>query len=121
MSIEYLSEKIFRREIAAAGQLWVLRGTHKNIYALEIDKEGFSLPVWSSEEKAVEFLKSARLIGQKYTPEAVSLKVFCQAWLSDKMMSISEIQINPDGKSSRVLVMSNEEFRTDRNDLPTSE
>ncbi|MDO3377263.1 DUF2750 domain-containing protein [Geoalkalibacter halelectricus] len=111
MSIDYLGEKIFQEEIQAAGQLWILRGAHKNIYAVEVEEGGWSLPVWSSREKAAEFLQNARLIGQKYVPEAIALNLFTQAWLSDKMMAIVELQINPHGKSSRVLVLTSEEFR----------
>jgi hypothetical protein len=111
MSIEYLGEKIFRDEIEAAGQVWVARSIYKNIYAQEIDPAGFSLPVWSTRERVVEFLKNAMLVGPKYEPEAVSLDVFTQAWLSDKMMAIEELQINPDGKTTRVLVFTVEEFK----------
>ncbi|KIH78102.1 Protein of unknown function [Geoalkalibacter ferrihydriticus] len=110
MSIEYLGEKVFLQESKDAAQVWVLRGTHKNIYAMELDKTGFSLPVWSSEEKAADFVKNARPIGQKYKPEAVPLGVFSQTWLSDQSMAIAELQINPDGKSTRVLVITKEEF-----------
>ncbi len=112
MSIEYLGEKIFRNEVEAAGEVWVARGVHKNIYAVEIDRTELSLPVWSSRERVVEFLKNARLLGPKYEPEAVSLDVFTQAWLSDWMMAIAELQINPDGKTTRVLVYTVEEFKT---------
>jgi hypothetical protein len=119
MSIEYLGEKIFLEEIKTTHQIWVLRGTHKNIYAFEMNKEGFSLPVWSSEIRAAAFLKNARLIGQKYTAEPVPLSLFCQSWLSDKMMAIAELQINPDGKSSRVLVLSREEFLVGQGILPS--
>jgi hypothetical protein len=112
MSIEYLGEKIFRDEVEAAGQVWVARGLYKNIYALEIDPTGFSLPVWSNRERVVEFLKNARLVGPKYEPEAVLLAIFTESWLSDKMMAISELQINPDGKTTRVLVLTAEEFKT---------
>lgn len=113
MSIAYLSAETFRREIAAAGQLWVLRGQHKNIYAWEMGPQGYSLPAWSSKEKAVAFLRTARLIGPPYTPEAVPLEVFRRAWLSDQRMAIAEIQINPVGTSRRVLVISPEEFLND--------
>ena len=111
MSIEYLGEKIFRDEVEAAGELWIARGLHKNIYALELDETGFSLPVWSNEERVVEFLKNARLVGPKYEPEAVPLVVFTETWLSDQMMAIAELQINPDGKTTRVLVLTVEEFK----------
>jgi hypothetical protein len=112
MSIEYLGEKIFRNEVEAAGEVWIARGVHKNIYAVEIDRTEFSLPVWSNRARVVEFLKNARLVGPKYEPEAVSLEVFTQAWLSDRMMAIAELQINPDGKTTRVLVYTVEEFKT---------
>ncbi|HXV19607.1 MAG TPA: hypothetical protein VD811_01290 [Desulfuromonadales bacterium] len=112
MSIEYLGEKIFRDEVAASGQVWVARSIYKNIYAEEIDDRGVSLPVWSNRERVVEFLKNARLTGPKYEPEAVLLAIVTEAWLSDKMMDITELQINPDGKTTRVLVFTAEEFRT---------
>jgi len=109
MSVEYMGEKVFFEETKAAGQVWILRGAHKNIHAVETD-DGYSLPVWSSREKALAFLKNARLIGQTYEPEAVPLEVFTQAWLSDQRMAIAELQLNPDGKTSRVLVVTREEF-----------
>jgi len=112
MGIEYLGEKIFLDEVEANGQVWVAKGIHNNIYALELDATGFSLPVWSNKEKVVDFLKNAMLVGPKLEPHAVSLEVFTQAWLSDKMMAISEVQINPDGKTTRVLVFTAEEFKT---------
>lgn len=112
MSVEYIGEKIFLQEIEAAGQLWVARGAYKNIYAEEIDETGFSLPIWSNRERVVEFLMNARLLGPKYDPHAVELDVFTNAWLSDKMMAISELQINPDGKETRILCLTPEEFKT---------
>ena len=110
MSVGYVGEKIFLQEVEAAGHVWVARNLYKKIYALELDTTGFSLPVWSSGEKVIEFLKNARLVGQRYEPHAVPLDVFTNAWLSDKMKSISELQINPDGKTSRVLVLTADEF-----------
>jgi hypothetical protein len=110
MDIAYIGEKIFLEEVKATGQVWVARGINKNIYALEIDQTGFSLPVWSTREKVAEFLKNARLVGTIYEPHGVSLEVFTRTWLSDKMMAISELQINPDGKTTRVLVLTAEEF-----------
>jgi hypothetical protein len=110
MTIEFLGEKIFLEEVEASGQVWVARGTYKNIYALELDRTGLSLPVWSSRERVVAFLKNARLLGPPYEPEAVSLDLFTQAWLSDRLMGISELQINPSGKTSRVLCLTAEEF-----------
>lgn len=111
MTIEYLGEKIFLEEVEATGQVWVARGIFKNIYALE-DPTGLSLPVWSKRERVVEFLKNARLVGTPYEPDAVSLEVFTNAWLSDKMMAIYELQINPDGKTTRVLCLTSEEFQS---------
>jgi hypothetical protein len=112
MSVEYIREIAFLQEVKAAGQVWVARSVYKNIYALEIDETGFSLPIWSNRERVVEFLENARLVGPKYEPHAVLLEVFTNAWLSDKMMAISELQINPDGKATRVLVLTAEEFKS---------
>jgi hypothetical protein len=111
MTIEYLGEKIFYQELEVGKQLWVARSIHNHIYALEIDREGFSLPVWSSSERVADFLRNARLVGPKYEPHAVALEVFLGAWLSDRAKAIVELQINPDGKSTRVLVMSPDELR----------
>lgn len=111
MNIEYIGEKIFLDEIEASGQVWVARGVHKNIHAMELDATGVSLPVWSDREKVVEYLKNARLIGPKYEPHAVALEVFTNAWLSDQAMGICELQVNPDGKSRRVLALTSEEFQ----------
>jgi len=111
MTVEYLGEKIFLDEIRADSQIWVARSIYKNIYALEIDRTGFSLPVWSSRQRVVDFLTNARLVGPKNEPDAIPLNTFTNAWLSDQMMAIVELQINPDGKSSRVLVMTPDEFR----------
>jgi hypothetical protein len=110
MTVEYLGEKIFQNEVTAAGEVWVARSLYKSVYAVEIDRTGFSLPVWSNRERVVEFLKNALLVGPKYEPHPVPLDLFTQTWLSDKMMAITELQINPDGKSSRVLALTAEEF-----------
>jgi hypothetical protein len=110
MTVEYLGELAFLQEVKASGEIWVARGVNKNIYSLELDKTGFSLPVWSNRERVDEFLKNARLVGTKYEPHAVPLDVFTNAWLSDKMMDIAELQLNPDGKTTRVLVVTAEEF-----------
>ena len=109
MEIAYLGEKIFREEIASSQVIWVIRGKYKNIYAIETDG-GYSLPVWSSRERVEVFFKNAFLSDQHYGPEAVPLEVFTNSWLSDKMMAICLLQINPEGKTSRVLVMTPEEF-----------
>ena len=112
MSVEYIREIAFLQEVKTAGLVWVARSVNNNIYALEIDKTGFSLPVWSNRERVVDYLKNARLVGTKYEPYAVSLDVFTNRWLSDMTMAISELQINPDGKTTRVLVLTAEEFKS---------
>lgn len=110
MAVKFIGEKIFLNEIESAGQIWVARGTHKNIYSEQLQRGQLSLPAWSSEERVLSFLQNARLIGSRYHPEAVPLKTFINAWLGNQSMAIGEIQINPDGRSSRVLVYETEEF-----------
>ncbi len=112
MNVEYILERAFFQEVKGTGELWVARGAARNIYAVELDEGGFSLPVWSNRERVVEFIRNARLVGPKYEPSAVSLDVFTNAWLSDKMMGIAEVQINPDGKTTMVLVFTADEFRS---------
>lgn len=112
MTIEYLGLRIFLDEVRATKQVWVARNSHGFLLATEIDRTGFSLHVWSSSRRVVEFLKVARLIGPKYEPLAVSLETLVLTWLSDKGKAIVELQINPDGKTSRVLVVEPEEFRS---------
>lgn len=58
MSVEYIGAKFFLEEIEASGQVWVARITHKNIYAMVLEKTGVSLPVCSSSEKVDNFLKT---------------------------------------------------------------
>lgn len=111
MNIEYLGEKIFLGEVEASGQVWVARSVHQNIYTEEFDASGLSLPVWSSRDKVVDYLRHARLVGPNYQPHPVALEVFSNAWLSDQSMGIAELQINPDGRSSRVLALTSEEFQ----------
>jgi hypothetical protein len=111
MGVKYLGEKIFLEEIETTGQVWVARSVYKNIYAQELDRTQISLPVWSKKERVDTFLQNARLVGPKYEPSAVPLDIFTKAWLSDKMMAISELQINPDGRASRVLCYTTEEFK----------
>ncbi len=111
MTIEYLGEKIFLAEVAASGQVWVAENSYHQVYTEEFDRSGFSLPVWSQREKAADYLKRALLVGPKYEPHAVDLEVFTKAWLSDQAKGISELLINPDGKSSRMLALTNEEFQ----------
>ena len=111
MTIEYLGLRIFLEEIKATNQLWVARNCYGLILATAIDSTGFSLPVWSSSRRVGEFLQAARLVGPKYEPHAVPVETFTAAWLSDKGLAIAELQINPDGRSSRALVMDPDEFR----------
>ena len=110
MDVAYLGEKIFLEEVKATGQVWVARGVNNNIYAVEIDKAGFSLPVWSSREKVAAFLKNARLVGPRLEPHPVPVETLARTWLSDRMMAIAELQINPDGMTTRVLILTAEEF-----------
>ena len=114
MAVEYLGARIFLEELKLTGEIWLAKSSHGSIYAVGIDRTGFSLPVWSGNERVAEFLKNARLVGPKYAPHAVSLGVFTLEWLSDQGKAIVELQINPDGKSTRVLVMSPDEFRAAR-------
>lgn len=111
MNVAYLGAKQFREAVEATGQVWVARGIYNNIYAEELDETGFSLPVWSTSERVVEYLRNARLVGPKYEPYAVPFDLFISAWLVDTTKDISEVQINPDGKTTRVLVLGAEEFR----------
>lgn len=114
MSIEYLGAKIFLDEINQTEQLWVARNEFRKIYAVEIEQHNFSLPVWSDSDKVSEYLTNARLIGPPYQPHAIPLAEFTLTWLSDPARAIAELQINPDGKSSRVLVMTKEEFQAEQ-------
>lgn len=112
MSVEYVREMAFLQEVKTAGQLWVARSEYENIYAVEIDQTGFSLPVWSNRERVDDYLKNARLVGAKYEPYAVPWDVFTKRWLSDVTMAISELQINPDGITTRVLIVTTEELKS---------
>lgn len=110
MNTTFIGEFVFMQEVKAMGEVWVARGPHNNIYAVEIER-GYSLPIWSLRERVVEFLKNALLVGPKYEPSAIPLQTFTDSWLSDKAKGIVELQINPDGKTSKVLVVTVEEFR----------
>ena len=114
MEIAYIGETIFFAEVRAMGQVWVARSIYNSIYFMELDETGRSLPVWSLEERVVEYLKNAHLVGPKYEPYAVPVEVFINAWLSDKSMDIAELQINPDGKSDTALILDNEEFNASK-------
>lgn len=111
MSVEYLGAKIFLDEINQTRQVWVARNEYRKIHAVEIENHNLSLPVWSNSDNVSEFLKNARLIGPAYEPHALPLDEFTLTWLSDPQRAIAELQINPDGKSSRVLIMTKEEFQ----------
>lgn len=108
--MEYIGEKIYIEEILAEQQVWVARGAHKNIYAQEIENYAFSLPTWSSRDRVDAYLKGS-LLFQRFEPHAIPLWEFANAWLSDKMRGISEVQVNPSAKASRVLALTNEEFQ----------
>lgn len=106
--LEYIGEKIFLQELE--GEVWVAKGPHQNIYALELDETGFSLPVWSQEKRVVAYLENAMLTGGPYTPHAVPLNTFTNAWLSNQSMAINELLVNMDGLSTQALVLTVEEF-----------
>ena len=112
MEIAYIGETIFRVEVRSTGLVWVAKSIYNSIYSQELDETGRSLPVWSLRERVVEFLKNARLVGPKYEPFEVPVEEFTDAWLSDRRMDISELQINPDGKTETALILTVEEFRS---------
>lgn len=111
MDLEYFGEKIFLDEIETSQRVWVAENELHRVYTEDLDKRGFSLPVWSREERVNNFLKNARLIGPKFEPHSLPVGVFVNTWLSDKQKGIFELLINPDGKSTRVLVLTPEEFQ----------
>lgn len=110
MKVEFLGERIFQQELEADGHVWVAKGQHQNVFALELDDTGYSLPIWSDKDRVIEYLRNARLVGSAYEPFPVPLDVFTQAWLSDKMKGIAELLLNMDGLSTRALVLTVEEF-----------
>ena len=114
MNVEYIREIAFLQEVRASGQVWVAKSVNNAIYSLEVEPTGFSLPIWSNRERVIDFLKNAMLVGRKYEPHAVPLDVFTDTWLSDATMAISELQVNPDGKTTRVLVLTAEEFKSEQ-------
>jgi hypothetical protein len=111
MNLEFPGEKIFLHEVEAIGVVWVAKGINGDIHHLELDDTGYSLPVWSHKDRVISYLHNARLIRSTYEPYAVPLDVFMQAWLSNKMLNISELLINLDGLSTRGLVLTLDEFR----------
>jgi len=110
MTIEYLGAKIFLKEILDAGEVWVARGVYKNIFAQEIENYAFSLPAWSSRARVEGYLRISRMVG-RFEPRSIPLKEFANRWLSDPMLAISEVQVNPLGTESRVLALTAEEFQ----------
>jgi len=115
MNITYFGEKIFYDEIRDTGQIWVARSHYKNIHFMEFDRTGISLPVWSSSERVQDYLDNAKLIGPKFEPDVVPIHTFINAWLSDQMMAITELLINPDGRTTRMLALFPEEFIQSQN------
>ena len=113
MTLEQVLEMAFLQEVKPSGQLWVIKSGFDTIYAEKSEPAGFSVPIWSNKESALAFLVNAQLAEPRYEPVAISLVDFTDKWLSDKTMSISEVQLNPDGKSEEVLVLSPEDFRVD--------
>ena len=111
MTVEYILEKAFLQEVETTGEVWVAKSVYKNIYSMEFDETGLSVPIWSNRERAEEYLKNARPVGPKYEPVAVPLRTFADAWLSNKSMGISELQINPKGTETRILCLTPEEFQ----------
>jgi hypothetical protein len=111
MDMEYPGEKIFLKEVEAIGKVWVVKGANQNVYSLQLDETGYSLPVWSHQQRVIEYLRNARLVGSDYEPYAVPLDIFTNVWLSDKMMDISELLINLNGLTTRALVLTIEEFK----------
>ena len=110
MNITYFGEKVFYDEIRDTGQIWVARSYYKNIHFMEFDSTGVSLPVWSSSERVKDYLDNAKLIGPKFEPDVVPINTFINTWLSDQMMAITELLINPDGRTTRMLALFPEEF-----------
>lgn len=114
MSVEFLAAKLFIKELKTSQLIWVAKNQYGKIYTPDLNEPLLSLPVWSNSHNVSEFLKNARLIGPPYQPHAIPLDEFVLTWLSDPQRAIGELQINPDGKSSRVLVMTKEEFQQER-------
>ena len=110
MTVEYLDQQMFRQEVESAGEVWVVKGGDRNLFALQLEENGLSLPVWSGRERVVDFLASQTLMDSGYEPHAVPLAVFTEIWLYDNMMGIAELLINIDGRSQRALVLSVEQF-----------
>lgn len=115
MSLEFLDEKKFYAEITSTDHIWVAKGDYDNIYFLDVLAQGVCLPVWSNQEKLVTYLENARPIGPKYSPFAVDLGRFTETWMTNPGMAIKELAINPNGASTRMLIISTEEFLAARN------
>lgn len=113
--IEYLDEKVFFKEIESRSHLWVAMGNSNAVFAVKNENGETSLLIWSSRDRANEFLKNASLVA-KYSPLEIPLEVFTKVWLVDKKMAIAELQVNPTGKRETVLALTCEEFKA-RNTL----
>lgn len=110
MSVAYLGERLFHQEVAAAGRVWVAKNDYGGVHTMEVISAGVSLPVWSSGERALTYLRTARLVGPHCAPQAVPLADFIARWLHDRRLGVAELLINPDGRSLRMLVMTPPEF-----------
>jgi hypothetical protein len=104
-------EETFLQELEATGQIWVVKGESDYIYALELDDRGFSLPVWSCIERVLAFMINQQLVGTVFLPFPIPLDVFAKMWL-DNMIDVNELLINLDGKSTRAVVLTIDEFRS---------
>jgi hypothetical protein len=105
-----LGEQTFLQEVEAAGEVWVVKGSDENIFALQLQEAGYSLPVWSGRDRVMDFLLNERLFFPEYEPGAVPLGVFNDKLLLDKMLGIYDLLINFDGREQQVLVLTVEEF-----------
>jgi len=112
MSLEFLGVKPFLAEIESTGEVWVARGQHRDIHAQEIENYAYSLPAWSSEARSAAYLR-ATLLWQRYAPHPIPLREFANRWLSDQSLAIAEVQVNPNGRSSRVVALTADEFKTE--------
>lgn len=115
MSLKFLDEKKFYAEITSTAQVWVAKGVYENIYFLDVLSQGVCLPVWSNQGKVVDYLKNARPIGPQYSPFSLSLDRFTETWMTNPRMAIKELAINPDGTSTKMLIISTAEFLAARN------
>lgn len=111
MNIEFIGQIVFSQEVQANGKVWVVKGRYENIYALELDAQGFSLPVWSARERAEEFLENVQVVGREYEPYPIGLDSFIDNYIMNEIMGINELLINMDGTTPQALVLTLDEFR----------